>query len=147
MPKMQPDVFSSPVIKRYNGGKPVLSKEDIPYPADLVFNAGVAKFGGNYVRLERPMPVYSRGGKDRFDIWLSESPDMRFWGKSRLLMGGEDVQFANDKIGPGAPPIKTEKGWLTLFHAVQRDPLAREKRLGKAMDKMLSRRHNASRSQ
>ena len=146
MPKMQPDVFSSPVIKRYNGGKPVLSKEDIPHPADLVFNAGVAKFGGNYVRLERPMPVYSRGGKDRFDIWLSESPDMRFWGKSRLLMGVEDVPFANDKIGPGAPPIKTEKGWLTLFHAVQRDPLAREKRLGKAMDKMLSRRHNASRS-
>ena len=32
---MQPDVFSSPVIKRYNGGKPVLSKEDIPYPATL----------------------------------------------------------------------------------------------------------------
>lgn len=49
MPKMQPDVFSSPVIKRYNGGKPVLLKEDIPYPADLVFNAGVAKIGGKYV--------------------------------------------------------------------------------------------------
>ena len=74
MPKMQPDVFSSPVIKRYNGGKPVLSKEDIPYPADLVFNAGVAKFGGNYVRLERPMPVYSRGGKDRLIYGFPNRP-------------------------------------------------------------------------
>ena len=29
MPKMQPEIFSSPVIHRYNGGTPVLSKENI----------------------------------------------------------------------------------------------------------------------
>jgi beta-1,4-mannooligosaccharide/beta-1,4-mannosyl-N-acetylglucosamine phosphorylase len=34
----------------------------------------------------------------------------------------EDVPFANDKIGPAAPPIKTDKGWLTTFHAVDLDP-------------------------
>jgi beta-1,4-mannooligosaccharide/beta-1,4-mannosyl-N-acetylglucosamine phosphorylase len=79
------------------------------------------KIGGKYVRLERPFPVYSRGGKDRFDIWLSDSPDLRYWGNSQLLLGVEDVWYANDKIGPGAPPIKTEKGWLVLFHAVDRD--------------------------
>ncbi len=79
------------------------------------------KINGNFVRLERPMPVYSRGGKDTFDIWMSESPDMVYWGKSRLVMGVEDVPFANDKIGPGAPPIKTEKGWLTTFHGVDID--------------------------
>lgn len=78
------------------------------------------KIGGNYVRLERPMPVYSRGGTF-FDIWLSESPDLVFWGKSRLVMGTEDVPFCNDKIGPGAPPIKTDKGWLMLFHSVDID--------------------------
>lgn len=78
------------------------------------------KINGNYVRLERPMPVYSRG-KDRFDMWLSESPDLEFWGRSRLVAGVENVPFANDKIGPAAPPIKTEKGWLTTFHAVERD--------------------------
>ena len=44
------------------------------------------KLGGRYVRLERPFPVYSRGMKDRFDMWLSESPDLEFWGKSRLVM-------------------------------------------------------------
>ena len=79
------------------------------------------KINGNFVRLERPMPVYSRDGKDRFDIWLSESPDLVYWGKSRLVMGVEDVPFANDKIGPAAQPIKTEKGWLTTFHAVELD--------------------------
>ncbi|MEK5645825.1 glycosidase [Paenibacillus rhizosphaerae] len=79
------------------------------------------RVGGRYVRLERPMPVYSRGGVDRFDLWLSESPDLRYWGDSRLVLGVEHVPFANDKIGPGAPPVKTDKGWLTVFHAVDID--------------------------
>lgn len=75
------------------------------------------KIDGYYVRLERPFPVYSRG-KDRFDIWLSKSPDLKFWGESKLVLGVEDVPYANDKIGPSAPPVKTKYGWLTLFHAV-----------------------------
>ena len=79
------------------------------------------KINGNYVRLERPMPVYSRDG-DVFDMWLSESPDLVYWGKSRLVLGTEDVPYCNDKIGPGAPPIKTDKGWLVLFHSVDVDP-------------------------
>ncbi len=79
------------------------------------------KINGMYVRLERPFPVYSRGGKDRFDIWISKSPDLKYWGESELLLGVEDVPFANDKIGPAAPPVKTDKGWLTTFHAVDID--------------------------
>lgn len=78
------------------------------------------KIDGMYVRLERPFPVYSRGG-DRFDIWLSVSPDLRYWGDCELVLGVENVPFANDKIGPAAPPVKTGAGWLTLFHAVDRD--------------------------
>lgn len=74
-----------------------------------------------YVRLERPFPVYSRGGRDRFDIWISDSYDLIYWGNSHLLLAVEDVPFANDKIGPAAPPVKTEKGWLTVFHAVDID--------------------------
>ena len=79
------------------------------------------KINGKYVRLERPMPVYSRGGHV-FDIWLSESPDLVYWGNSKLVMGVEDVPYCNDKIGPGAPPIKTDKGWLIIFHSVDVDP-------------------------
>jgi beta-1,4-mannooligosaccharide/beta-1,4-mannosyl-N-acetylglucosamine phosphorylase len=79
------------------------------------------KVNGKYVRLERPMPVYSRGGKDTFDVWMSQSPDLRYWGDNKFVLGVEHVPFANDKIGPAAPPVKTEKGWLTTFHAVERD--------------------------
>lgn len=235
MARMLPELRSSVKITRYNGGEPILSKKNIPYEADCIFNAGAVKFkgkyvmafrndyqydgvgafkkcviglaisddgicwevqdkpfltvedmkdpevtkvydprltviegrcylcfavdtkhglrggigvtddfkslevlsltvpdnrnmvlfpekiDGKYVRLERPLPVYSRGGVDRFDIWMSKSPDLKYWGESSLLMGVEDIPFANDKIGPGAPPIKTEAGWLTLFHTVDID--------------------------
>lgn len=80
------------------------------------------KVGGRYVRLERPMPIYSRGMGDRFDIWCSDSPDLKYWGNTHCVLGVEHVPFANDKIGPAAPPVKTDRGWLTLFHAVDRDP-------------------------
>ena len=80
------------------------------------------RINGHYVRLERPFPVYGRCGEDRFDIWMSKSPDLRFWGDTSLLLGVEHVPYANDKIGPAAPPIKTEKGWLATFHAVDIDP-------------------------
>lgn len=79
------------------------------------------KVNGKYVRLERPMPVYSRDG-NYFDIWISDSPDLVYWGNSKLVMGTEDVPFCNDKIGPGAPPILTDKGWLMIFHSVDVDP-------------------------
>ncbi len=79
------------------------------------------QIGGKYVRLERPFPVYGRGGRDRFDIWIGHSPDLRYWGDHDLVLGVEHVPFANDKIGPGAPPIRTEKGWLAVIHAVDRD--------------------------
>lgn len=80
------------------------------------------RIGGKYVRLERPFPVYGRGGVDRFDIWISSSPDLKYWGETELLLGVEQVSFANDKLGPAAPPVKTPHGWLTLFHAVDIDP-------------------------
>ncbi len=79
------------------------------------------KVGNMFVRLERPFPVYSRGG-ERFDTWISDSPDLKYWGNSHLLLGVEDVPFANTKVGPGAPPVKTDRGWLTTFHAVDTDP-------------------------
>ena len=79
------------------------------------------RIGGKYCRLERPFSTYGRGGADRFDLWFSDSPDMSYWGNSRLVLGSEDVPFANDKIGPAAPPVRTDKGWLTTFHGVDRD--------------------------
>ena len=80
------------------------------------------RVGGAYVRLERPFPVYGRGGVERFDIWISDSPDLRYWGNSALLLAVEQVWYANTKLGPAAPPVRTPQGWLTTFHAVDSDP-------------------------
>jgi beta-1,4-mannooligosaccharide/beta-1,4-mannosyl-N-acetylglucosamine phosphorylase len=78
---------------------------------------------GKFARFERPFPVYSRWGRsEAFDIWYSDSPDCKYWGNVNLVLGGEQVPFSNSKIGPGAPPIKTKKGWLAAIHAVDIDP-------------------------
>ncbi len=78
------------------------------------------KADGKYLRLERPMPVYSRyGAAEQFDLWASSSPDLRYWGESTPVLDAADVQFCDAKIGPGAPPVKTPYGWLTTFHAVK----------------------------
>jgi len=76
------------------------------------------KINGLYVRLDRP---FRRGYKKEngYDIWISYSPDMEFWGRHSLLLSYLDVPWGSNKIGPATPPIKTDKGWLTLFHAAE----------------------------
>ncbi|MBN1435567.1 MAG: glycoside hydrolase family 130 protein [Sedimentisphaerales bacterium] len=78
------------------------------------------KLNGKFMRLERPFSNYGRES-DHFDLWFADSPDVAYWGNNQLLLASEHVPWANQKIGPGAPPIKTKHGWLTLFHAVNRD--------------------------
>ena len=81
------------------------------------------KIGGRYVRLERP--VDTAGANHLADtnarMWMSYSTDLRHWGDSQHVLGTADIPFANRKMGPGAPPVRTDKGWLTTFHAVWRD--------------------------
>lgn len=80
------------------------------------------RVNGKLCRLERPFPVYGRGAPENFDLWFSDSPDGVYWGNHQLVLGSEQVPWSNSKIGPGAPPVKTEQGWLTLFHAVSKFP-------------------------
>jgi len=81
------------------------------------------KIGGRYARFERPVNAF--GGNfltgSQAQMWQSFSPDLRHWGDSRFVLNSDRLGWANDKMGPGAPPIRTEKGWLTAFHAVTRD--------------------------
>ncbi len=71
------------------------------------------KFEGLYARLDRPHSEISP-----WSIWISYSPDLRFWGESQLVMKPEPYHWDEMKIGPGAPPIKTEQGWLSIYHGV-----------------------------
>lgn len=85
------------------------------------------RIGGNYVRLERPFPVYMRPEPEAFPIWCAESPDLLHWGQHRPVLGPDEVPYANSKIGPAAPPIETPRGWLVTIHAVNRNPALRLK--------------------
>ncbi|MCU0791372.1 MAG: glycoside hydrolase family 130 protein [Opitutaceae bacterium] len=83
------------------------------------------RFGGRYLRLERPFPIYGRGAPEAFDLWASYSPDLRHWGETRLVLGSEELPFVNNKIGPAVPPVRTSRGWLAPIHAVFKDPARR----------------------
>ena len=73
------------------------------------------KIGGNFVMLSRPCD----NGHTAFgDIFLSESPDMVYWGHHRHVMGPSDNWWENLKIGGGAAPIETDSGWLIFYHGV-----------------------------
>ena len=52
------------------------------------------------------------------DIFVSESPDMVYWGKHRHVMGKGSEWWESLKIGGGAAPIETDEGWLLFYHGV-----------------------------
>lgn len=70
------------------------------------------KVNGKYLAYHRPVP--SAIGSP--DIWLAESEDLVHWGKHQHVLSSGQVG-ESVRIGGGAPPIKTEKGWLTIIHA------------------------------
>ena len=73
------------------------------------------KIDGMYTILSRP----SDSGHTPFgDIYLSQSPDMTFWGRHRHVMGKGSNWWKNVKIGGGAAPIETDLGWLLFYHGV-----------------------------
>ena len=47
----EPRLYGASCIKKLE--KPILTKNDIPYDAELIFNAGVAKYNGKYVMIFR----------------------------------------------------------------------------------------------
>lgn len=72
------------------------------------------KINGKYAMLSRP----SDNGHTPFgNIYFSESPDMKYWGRHRFVMG-TTVGWQATKIGAGPIPIETTEGWLLIYHGV-----------------------------
>ena len=85
------------------------------------------KIDGMYVRFERP-------NWGRPCIWISYSPDLIHWGNQQLIMAPDNYDIWQDcKVGPGAPPIKTPRGWLNIYHAVTNTMAGSIYRLGVAV--------------
>lgn len=74
------------------------------------------KINNRFILLSRP----SDSGHTPFgDIFLSESPDLKFWGHHRHVMSkGGKGWWQSMKIGGGAVPIETTEGWLLFYHGV-----------------------------
>jgi predicted GH43/DUF377 family glycosyl hydrolase len=68
------------------------------------------RIGGLYCRLSRPFSGQAGG------IWVDYSPDLVFWGRHRNIMESRRFHWDRGKIGPGAPPLRTDKGWLIIYH-------------------------------
>ena len=78
------------------------------------------KIGGRYVMFHRIPPA----------IWLAYSDDLNHWGDYRKIMDPRPGNWDELKIGAGGPPLKTDQGWLCIYHGVN---LNRVYRLGVAL--------------
>ena len=72
------------------------------------------KVNGMYLALTRPAP--KQFGKA--EIWLAESPDLLHWGNHKHLLGVSGKDWDSLKLGGGAQVLKTDKGWLEIYHGV-----------------------------
>jgi predicted GH43/DUF377 family glycosyl hydrolase len=80
------------------------------------------KVGGRYAALHRPNP------NTRFhppEAWVAYSDNLLDWGDHAVLAGlGEGQAWSADRVGAGCPPVATERGWIELYHANSRAPIA-----------------------
>jgi beta-1,4-mannooligosaccharide/beta-1,4-mannosyl-N-acetylglucosamine phosphorylase len=72
------------------------------------------RINGKFAMLSRPS---DRGHTPWGDIFYSESPDIRHWGRHRFVMGTKPG-WQSTKVGAGPTPIETTEGWLLIYHGV-----------------------------
>jgi predicted GH43/DUF377 family glycosyl hydrolase len=86
------------------------------------------KFDGLYARLDRPHTEINP-----WSIWISYSPDLVHWGDGRCLVQTVPYHWDEMKVGPGATPIRTDQGWLHIYHGVFQTMNGAVYRLGVAL--------------
>jgi beta-1,4-mannooligosaccharide/beta-1,4-mannosyl-N-acetylglucosamine phosphorylase len=76
------------------------------------------KIHGKYARFDRPNKMKVESGVTTgSQIWFSESEDLIHWESKEMVMEGR-LHFWDEMIGAGPPPVKTEKGWLLVYHGI-----------------------------
>ena len=71
---------------------------------------------GQYICYHRPMP----GGIGGLHIWGATSPNLIHWGQHRLVLQSQPSDWTAGRVGGGAPPVRTDRGWLSIYHAANR---------------------------
>lgn len=70
------------------------------------------KINGKYYALHRPSSPQLGGNY----IWLAESPDLLHWGGHQCIATTRKGMWDSARVGAGAAPIRTEEGWLEIYH-------------------------------
>jgi len=52
------------------------------------------------------------------NIQFSSSKDLRHWSRQTIVLRPTRHEWESFKVGAGAPPIKTDIGWLIFYHGV-----------------------------
>lgn len=89
------------------------------------------RFNGRWAMLHRPVSGFVGVGAH---IWISFSPDMKHWGDHQILLPARKGGWWDaNKVGLSPPPLRTEKGWLILYHGVRSTASGCIYRLGLAL--------------
>lgn len=75
------------------------------------------KIGGKFIAFNRPVPK-AIGSPD---IWISESYDLIHWGNHKHFFGVTESGWEAGRVGGGSPPILTDRGWIKIYHAADRN--------------------------
>ena len=77
------------------------------------------KINGKFALLRRPLHfVGAEYGTEHPAIWICYSDDLKTWSKPELVAKSE-FAWEDNRIGSAAPPIRTDAGWLLLYHGVE----------------------------
>lgn len=74
------------------------------------------RINGLYACYHRPMPSIL----GTYNIWMATSPDLRHWGQHRPVLETQPDSWEAGRVGGGAPPLYTEQGWLSIYHAADK---------------------------
>lgn len=70
------------------------------------------KIGDLYYMLHRPSSPEIGGNY----IWIARSPDLEHWGGHRCVARTRRGMWDSARIGAGCAPIRTDEGWLAIYH-------------------------------
>jgi predicted GH43/DUF377 family glycosyl hydrolase len=79
----------------------------------VLFPQKIGSLYGAYLRPDSH-PTYHR-----LTMMYAQSPDLIHWGNYQYLMDARPNNWDAYRIGAGCPPIKTERGWLSIYHGVK----------------------------
>ena len=75
------------------------------------------KINGRHYALHRPSSPELGGNY----IWIAQSPDLIHWGNHKCIATSRPDMWDSARVGAGAAPIRTDKGWLEIYHGANSD--------------------------